>query len=246
MSTRLLLTELSVEPTVPHLLRYCIFVRRDPIQAYHDLTIQSLKGFLSWVCDRRRGKNGRRRIGIRRLSSLQTFWKWYQLVYKVEAGKRIDEMILIQSRDVSEHDSFLVDGPELMILQLLSLIADEKALSLEKREKATMYVQDLAEYCRVLLATTEMLFLIGWLRIQLILFCQLAGYTGNRPTALLELRYRDLELTLVRDPENGRPRLVIEFTTEFTKGFLGKKDAYVSFVGSFVLTFLFLADRTNV
>jgi hypothetical protein len=78
----------------------------------------------------------------------------------------------------------------------------------------------------VLLATTEMLFLIGWLRIQLILFSQFAGYTGNRPEALLQLRYRHLNLTLVRDLESKHPRLVVELTAEFTKGFLGRKDAY--------------------
>ena len=36
-----------------------------------------------------------------------------------------------------------------------------------------MYVEDLAEYARVLLTTREMTFQLGWLRIQLILFCSL-------------------------------------------------------------------------
>jgi hypothetical protein len=91
-----------------------------------------------------------------------------------------------------------------------------------------MYVTDLAEYARVLLVTTEMSFLIGWLRVQLILFCQLAGITGNRPEALVELRYRHLQLTLIRDPTMDRPRLFIELTPEFTKGYLGMKDKCVS------------------
>jgi len=60
-----------------------------------------------------------------------------------------------------------------------------------------MYVEDLAEFTRVLLATTLMTFEIGWLRIQLIFFCQLAGITGNRPEALINLRYRHLRLTLI-------------------------------------------------
>ena len=90
-----------------------------------------------------------------------------------------------------------------------------------------MYVTDLAEYARVLLATTEMSFVIGWLRVQLILFCQLAGITGNRPEALVELRYRHLQLTLIRDPTADRPRLFIELTPEFTKSYLGLKDMFV-------------------
>ena len=93
-----------------------------------------------------------------------------------------------------------------------------------------MYAEDLAEFARVLLATTEMTFAIGWLRVQLVLFCQLAGITGNRPEALVNLRYRHLKLTLIRDPDGGRPRLFVELTPEFTKGFLGSKDVYVAFV----------------
>jgi hypothetical protein len=65
-----------------------------------------------------------------------------------------------------------------------------------------MYVEDLAEYTCVLLTTREMTFQLGWLRIQLILFCQLADITGNRPEALVQLRYRHLKLTLIQDHNN--------------------------------------------
>jgi len=58
---------------------------------------------------------------------------------------------------------------------VVKIVADEKGLSNTKRESATMYVEDLAEFARIFLATTQMTFEIGWLRIQLILFCQLAG-----------------------------------------------------------------------
>jgi hypothetical protein len=94
-----------------------------------------------------------------------------------------------------------------------------------------MYAEDLAEFARVLLATNEMTFGIGWLRVQLVLFCQLAGITGNRPEALVELRYRHLKLSLIRDPDGGsRPRLFVELTPEFTKRYLGSKDMYVTFL----------------
>lgn len=98
-----------------------------------------------------------------------------------------------------------------------------------------MYVQDLAEFARVLLATTEMSFDIGWLRVQLILFCQLAAITGNRLEALVNLRYRHLKLTLIRDPtgqSGSYPRLFIELTAEYTKTFLGIKDKYASLVST--------------
>ena len=86
-----------------------------------------------------------------------------------------------------------------------------------------MYIEDVAEFARVLLTTTEMTFDCGWLRIQLLFFCQLAAITASRPKALLDLRYRDVVLTLIRDPEGGRLRLFIFLKPEFTKKFLGKK-----------------------
>ncbi|EQL32851.1 hypothetical protein BDFG_04959 [Blastomyces dermatitidis ATCC 26199] len=170
-----------------HWERFCEYMHRDVSHAYRTLSIQSLKAFFSWACDQRRGKDGRRRSGIKNISSLETFWKQRRIV--------------------------------------INLVADEKKLSREKRLKATMYVEDLAEYLRVLLTTTDMHFLVGWERIQLILFCQLAGYTGHRPEALTQLRYRHLELSLVRDPASNLATLFIGLTGEFTKAYLGDKDA---------------------
>ncbi|KAH1593775.1 hypothetical protein KXX44_007968, partial [Aspergillus fumigatus] len=53
----------------------------------------------------------------------------------------------------------------------------------------------------------------------------LAAITASRPKALLHLRYRDIGVTLIRDPEGGRPRLFIFLKPDFTKRFLGKKAA---------------------
>lgn len=109
-------------------------------------------------------------------------------------------------------------------------MAKQKKLINTRRASATMYAGDLAEYSSVVLTTSEMKFLLGWLRMSLILFGQLAGISGNRPEALVDLRYRHLMLTLIRDTDDGRPRLLIELTPEFTKGFLGMKDSFVTFL----------------
>lgn len=64
-------------------------------------------------------------------------------------------------------------------------------------------------------------------RIQLSLIILLAGITGSRPRALLALRYRDVQVTLMRDPAGGgRPLVLIELTYEYTEGYLGAKDRY--------------------
>lgn len=105
------------------------------------------------------------------------------------------------------------------------MVAKEKNLELDRRPKKNMYIEDVAEFARVLLTTTEMTFDCGWQRIQFLFFCQLAAITASRPAALLHLRYRDIALTLIRDPEGGRPRLFIFLKPDITKRFLGKKAA---------------------
>ena len=91
-----------------------------------------------------------------------------------------------------------------------------------------MYAEDLLELLQTNLTTTEKRYTHGRHRIQLILWCHGAFFTANRPKALLELRYRHIRVTLLRDPKGGPHRILLEFTFEFTKEFLGMKDAYVT------------------
>ncbi|KAH6884008.1 hypothetical protein B0T10DRAFT_389942, partial [Thelonectria olida] len=48
--------------------------------------------------------------------------------------------------------------------------------------------------------------------------------SGSRPRALLHLKFRDIEVSLSRDPEGGPHRILIRFTPKFTKRFLGPKE----------------------
>lgn len=61
------------------------------------------------------------------------------------------------------------------------------------------------------------------------LFMQLAGFFATRPDALLKLCYHHIIATLIRDPDGGPNRLLLESDFEFTKTFLGAKDMYVVF-----------------
>ena len=66
------------------------------------------------------------------------------------------------------------------------------------------------------------------LRVQLALILHLAGITGNRPGALVGLRYEHIKVTLLRNPSGSEwPRVLIELTFKNTKGYLGLKDAFV-------------------
>ena len=79
-----------------------------------------------------------------------------------------------------------------------------------------------------LYTSTETTFPHERYRIQLALIMQLAGITGNRPSALLAVRYQHIKVTLLEDPNGGeQPRVLIEIVFNHTKGYLGEKDAYV-------------------
>ena len=63
-------------------------------------------------------------------------------------------------------------------------------------------------------------------RIALGLILQLAGNTGNRPGALLALRSRYVKLFLLPGPTGGeQPRVLMEITFQYTKGYPAEKDA---------------------
>jgi len=73
----------------------------------------------------------------------------------------------------------------------------------------------------------EKSFSLGELRILYVLFLLLLAPTGARPTSVLKLRYRDIRVVLSRDLDSSPHKVLIRFTLEFTKTYLGIKDAYI-------------------
>ncbi|KAJ9656079.1 hypothetical protein H2201_008651 [Coniosporium apollinis] len=187
--------------------QYCTYIGIDPEKTYRIVSIKLLYSFFDWLLNQRRGKGGRKRRGTKLASSLGTYWKVYRLVYERATGGKIDPQMTRQMHKV------------------LRKLAKKHGLSKKNREKPCMYVEDLAEVVQTNLVTTKKRYSHGRHRMQTGLFLQLGGITGNRPKALLELRYRHITVTLLRDPENGPHRLLLEFTFEFTKEYLGIKDA---------------------
>ncbi|KZF22621.1 hypothetical protein L228DRAFT_246969 [Xylona heveae TC161] len=84
---------------------------------------------------------------------------------------------------------------------------------------------DVLEFLQVNLTSTGLAYKLGRHRLQLGLFTLSGFITANRPKATLELRYRHLRVTLLRDPRDGPHRILLEFTYEFTKTYLGMKEA---------------------
>ncbi|CAG8036080.1 unnamed protein product [Penicillium olsonii] len=187
-------------------IQFCACLRKDPEQEFRKLSIAILHTFLDWALNLRRSKNGRRLPGIKRKSSLETFWKVFRLVFERATSEKIGKTMNRQMRRV------------------IRKLARKHKLSWKGREKSTMFVEDLTMVVETAISTTKKKFGHGRHRIELCLFLQLAGLTANRPQAVLSLRYRHIGVSLLRDPQGGPHRILIEFKFEYTKGFLGSKD----------------------
>lgn len=98
----------------------------------------------------------------------------------------------------------------------------------DKKKKPVLHAEDEFELLKTLYTSTETIFPHERYRVQLALIMQLAGITGNRPSALLAVRYQHIKVALLKDPDGGeQPRVLIEIVFNHTKGYLGEKDAYV-------------------
>lgn len=92
-----------------------------------------------------------------------------------------------------------------------------------------LHVDDEFELLKTLYIFTETIFSHERYRVQLTLVMQLAEITGNRPSALLAVRYQHIKMTLLEDSGNKeQPQVLIEIVFNHIKGYLGEKDACVS------------------
>ena len=112
--------------------------------------------------------------------------------------------------------------------QVRQRLANVHNLRKDKKKKPVLHTEDEFELLKTLYTSTETTFPHERYRIQLALIMQLAGITGNRPSALLAVRYQHIKVTLLEDPDGGeQPRVLIKIVFNYTKGYLGEKDAYV-------------------
>ncbi|PQE23890.1 C2H2 finger domain-containing protein [Rutstroemia sp. NJR-2017a BBW] len=87
-----------------------------------------------------------------------------------------------------------------------------------------MYIEDLAGILQTNLTTAKQRYTHRRHRIEISLFCHLAIFSANRPSALLKLRHGDMAVNLLWNPYSEPHRILIEFMYEFTKKYLGTKD----------------------
>lgn len=126
---------------------------------------------------------------------------------------------------MTAHSSSEIAADEIQVRQQLAI---KHKLNMEKKKKPIMRAEDEFELLKTLHLSVEMIFDHERHRVQLALLMQLAGITGNRPSALLGVRYNDVKITLLPDPQGGKfPRRLIEIAFKNTKGYLGEKETFV-------------------
>ncbi|KAL9582090.1 MAG: hypothetical protein Q9212_003502 [Teloschistes hypoglaucus] len=200
--------------------QYCQFTKKNPVATLEGISINVLYAFFDWLLRERKGSLGA-------ASSLQTYWNALCLVRKQETGcHQIDPLIKSQMHGVRQR------------------LAIAHKLRKEKKKKPVSHAEDEFELLKTLYTSTEMTFPHERYRVQLALVMQLAGITGNRPSALLSVRYQHIKVTLLENPGGGeQPRVLIEIVFHHTKGYLGEKDAYVF---PFYIMFAAASDYASV
>ncbi|KAH9903876.1 C2H2 finger domain protein [Xylariomycetidae sp. FL2044] len=182
-------------------------ISRDPQACFESIDIRLLYNFFDWSLNQVVGKNGRKKRGTKKSSSLGTNWKVFRLVYEMAMGAKLDPKL---NRNMHK---------------VLRSLAKKHELSNQKRENRCMTIDDLKEQIETTLSTTRKSFDLGELRILTVLFLLFLAPAGSRPTSILRLRFGDIRVVLARDPDGGPHKLLIKFTLEFTKTYLGTKDA---------------------
>ena len=102
------------------------------------------------------------------------------------------------------------------------LTHEYQLIDLEKA-KPTLDAQDFLEVLRYHWLSDTNVFTSELQRVQLATILLAAAFTGSRPSALLAIEYRDLELFLLRDPISGLPTMVLKITLTKTKSQMKRK-----------------------
>jgi hypothetical protein len=105
-------------------------------------------------------------------------------------------------------------------------LVQEFGLDTQPGKKTPVYIEDIGPFNETILSTQEKKFHLGFQRIQVCLFNSLGIFTLHRKSALLSLQFKDLQISLQKDPRGGPPVPMIELTPEGTKKFLGLTKLY--------------------
>ncbi|KAI1271427.1 C2H2 finger domain protein [Xylaria sp. FL0933] len=192
---------------------FCETIDEDWENALDNIDVVIVVNFHEWYLNQRTGKNGRTIRGIKKRTSLRTFWDNFRMFFHDRQGSKLNHVI-----DCSK------------VQNAIHQMGEEYELSSDKRMNRSMSLGDLKTILDTVLRTTDMSFHVGEFRILNILFPLLMAPAGSRPNSICQLRFGDIQVLLARDPNNGPHRLLIRFTLKYTKTYLGSKDVKTFFV----------------
>ena len=126
---------------------------------------------------------------------------------------------------VTAHSSSKITADEIQGQQQLAI---KHGLNMEKKKKLMMRAEDKFELLKTLHLFVKMIFDYKRHCVQLALLMQLASITGNRPSALLGVRYNNIKITLLPDPQGEKfPWRLIRIVFKNTKRYLKEKETFV-------------------
>ncbi|KAJ6061027.1 hypothetical protein N7499_004108 [Penicillium canescens] len=176
---------------------------REAEEALRQASNNDMYRFLRWCLQLERGEDGRHIKGINKASTFETDWKNLRCYYQELTN------IVIKDEDGSE------------IRRGMKYLVQEFGLDTQPGKKTPVYIEDIGPFNETILSTQEKKFHLGFQRIQVCLFNSLGIFTLHRKSALLSLQFKDLQISLQKDPCGGPPVPMIELTPEGTKKFLG-------------------------
>ncbi|KAK6197684.1 Arginyl-tRNA--protein transferase 1 [Pestalotiopsis sp. IQ-011] len=175
---------------------FCAIIKKDPHQQLDKADPSVFKAFLEW-----RINNGR----ILKVSAIQNYWKALSSIYAATTQKWLGESVL------TDVGGFIHE-----------ILKPKYNLSEEQKAKAGLYVEDLdILLSHHWLSDTEV-FPHERLRLQLAILLTIAGATSSRPTALLSLRYGDLNFAVFppsKDLKRSQLTLTMRLTNTKRRGF---------------------------
>lgn len=85
---------LATNLSVLSICRYCEVLGRAPQECFESLaastSVRVLYNFFDWSLNQKVGKDGRKKRGTKKSSSLGTYWKVFRLVFQRATGDKLD------------------------------------------------------------------------------------------------------------------------------------------------------------
>ncbi|KAI1939195.1 hypothetical protein LOZ57_006155 [Ophidiomyces ophidiicola] len=175
-------------------------------EALRQASAQDIYRFFNWILGKlKRGKDGRRLPGVKVRDTLNTDWKFLLGYYKKVAERPMSEAMSKKIRNGMRY------------------LTKKYGLRTQPRENVPVYIENMVPFNETILKTQEKRFHLGLERLLLGFYNMLGLFTVNRKNAVLSIQYRDLKLSVQRNPHGGPPVPTVDFTPTCIKEKFGMK-----------------------